>query len=119
MPVRVLQSYVAGVHVMLPTQCNRSGLFLDWDWLGNRFASKQVISWLQLWPKLAAFFGLESGPPMPLVACRLPAMMKDKGPIWDRLVQASGASPRNCFAAPRIAWTFAVQLTRKVLCAWR
>ena len=26
---------------------------------------------------------------MPLVACRLPEMMKDKGPIWDRLVQAS------------------------------
>ena len=29
---------------------------------------------------------------MPLVACRLPEMMKDKGPIWDRLVQASSAS---------------------------
>ena len=46
-----------------------------------------------MWPKLAAFFGLEAGPPMPLVACRLPEMMKDKGPIWDRLVQASGANP--------------------------
>ena len=46
--------------------------------------------WENLWPRIAACFGLEPAPPLPIP---LAEMMADKGPVWDRLVEAHGLRP--------------------------
>jgi hypothetical protein len=40
-----------------------------------------------LWPRIAAGFGMEVGPPVPI---RLTEFMADKGSVWDHLVQRHG-----------------------------
>jgi nucleoside-diphosphate-sugar epimerase len=42
-----------------------------------------VFRWEHLWPKLAAYFGLDIGPRQHI---KLAEMMRDKGPLWDRIV---------------------------------
>ena len=39
--------------------------------------------WEQIWPRIAAFFGMEVAPPQTL---KLSERMADKGPIWERIV---------------------------------
>jgi nucleoside-diphosphate-sugar epimerase len=42
-----------------------------------------LFRWEHLWPKLAAFFGLEAGPQK---AFSLQEFMRDKAPVWERIV---------------------------------
>ena len=46
--------------------------------------------WCHLWPRLAAFFGLEVGGPLPL---SLAQQMADKGPVWRRIVEKHKLKP--------------------------
>ncbi|KAL4427895.1 hypothetical protein ABPG75_001984 [Micractinium tetrahymenae] len=46
-----------------------------------------VFRWRDLWPKIAACFGLEVAQPM---AVPLAKVMADKGPVWDALVKKHG-----------------------------
>src|SRR6185436_9149896 len=39
--------------------------------------------WSELWPRFAAWFGMEPGVPR---ALNLAQFMADKGPVWDRVV---------------------------------
>lgn len=48
------------------------------------------IRWNQLWPHIAAFFGLETGP---VQTVPIAAVMADKGPVWDEIVAAHGLRP--------------------------
>ncbi|QRG06310.1 SDR family oxidoreductase [Xanthobacter dioxanivorans] len=46
--------------------------------------------WRDLWPKIAAAFGMRPGPVRPT---DLPRFMADKGPAWDRIVACRGLRP--------------------------
>ena len=46
--------------------------------------------WSRMWPHLADFFGMKVGSPVPIDLRRT---MKDKGPVWDRLVERHGLKP--------------------------
>ncbi|KAI7249743.1 hypothetical protein KC345_g11722, partial [Hortaea werneckii] len=46
-----------------------------------------LFRWNELWPKLATFFGLEAAPPLPM---SLAAVMEDKEPLWNRMVEKYG-----------------------------
>ena len=46
-----------------------------------------VFRWEDLWPRIAAHFGMEVGLRQHI---RLADMMRDKGPVWDRLVEEHG-----------------------------
>ena len=43
-----------------------------------------LFRWSEMWPKIAAYFGLECAPPLPMP---LESMMADKAPLWRELVQ--------------------------------
>ena len=43
--------------------------------------------WSQLWPRMASCFGLAPGVPR---AIKLAEFMRDKGPVWDRIVKQYG-----------------------------
>lgn len=49
-----------------------------------------LFRWQQLWPRLAAFFGVDAGPQQHF---RLQDFMADKAPVWDRLVARHGLRP--------------------------
>jgi hypothetical protein len=49
-----------------------------------------VFRWSRMWPALAAFFELETAPPLPM---RLADVMADKGPLWDGMVRRHGLAP--------------------------
>ena len=58
--------------------------------------------WRHLWPRLAAFFGLEAGE---VLNVNLTETMADKGPLWDEIVARHGLRPH---ALDQIAaWPFA------------
>jgi nucleoside-diphosphate-sugar epimerase len=61
-----------------------------------------LFRWQYLWPHIAACFELEPAPPMPL---RLGAMMADKGPLWNSMVEKYGlrAHPYE----ELVSWSFA------------
>jgi nucleoside-diphosphate-sugar epimerase len=61
-----------------------------------------LFRWQHLWPQIAACFGLEPAPPMPL---RLGAMMADKGPLWNSMVEKYGLRPYPFEAL--VSWSFA------------
>jgi nucleoside-diphosphate-sugar epimerase len=46
-----------------------------------------LIRWQHLWPKFAAFFGMELAQPRNINLAR---SMADKGPIWDKIVEKNG-----------------------------
>lgn len=48
------------------------------------------IRWENLWPRLAQFFGMETGP---VETQRLVQTMSDKGPIWDTVVRSERLVP--------------------------
>lgn len=49
-----------------------------------------LIRWEGIWPKFAKYFGMEIGPRQHI---NLASMMKDKAPVWDRLVAEHGLQP--------------------------
>jgi nucleoside-diphosphate-sugar epimerase len=49
-----------------------------------------LFRWEHLWPRIAAMFGVEPGPPAPLP---LGAMMADKGALWDAMIARYGLRP--------------------------
>ncbi|MDQ4061749.1 MAG: SDR family oxidoreductase [Pseudomonadota bacterium] len=49
-----------------------------------------VFRWENLWPRFADYFGMELGPRQHI---RLAEMMRDKGPVWDRVVREHGLQP--------------------------
>ncbi|WP_201003009.1 SDR family oxidoreductase [Paenibacillus glycanilyticus] len=42
-----------------------------------------LFRWNELWPKIAAYFGLETAPPLPM---SLEVVMADKEPLWNAMV---------------------------------
>lgn len=69
------------------------------DWAGSTKAARGQIynitngdyfRWSRLWPRIAEFFKLPVGAPLPFP---LQEMMADKGVIWDDLVQKHGLAP--------------------------
>jgi nucleoside-diphosphate-sugar epimerase len=61
-----------------------------------------LFRWEHLWPRIAASFGLEPAPPMPL---RLSEMMADKGPLWDAMIRKYGLRPHPYDQL--VSWKFA------------
>lgn len=49
-----------------------------------------LFRWSNFWPRLAAYFDMEVGSRQQV---RLADMMRDKGPVWDRLVAEHGLRP--------------------------
>jgi nucleoside-diphosphate-sugar epimerase len=49
-----------------------------------------VIRWRRFWPRLADLFDMKLGEVRPLT---LASWMKDKGPVWDRIVAKHGLKP--------------------------
>lgn len=49
-----------------------------------------VFRWSTMWPKLAAFFDLDTAPPLPM---SLTEAMADKEPLWDETVARHGLVP--------------------------
>ena len=58
--------------------------------------------WENLWPRFAAFFGLEPGP---VQTIPLTDFMADKAPLWDEIVARHGLRPIPY--ADLVAWPFA------------
>ena len=72
----------------------------------------EVFRWKWLWPRLAAYFGLEaapySGKPDPL-----DEQMADAGPIWDELAKTHGLQP-NALSRVASFWHSDADLGRQV-----
>ena len=49
-----------------------------------------VFRWANLWPRIAVYFDMPAGPRQNI---KLTEMMRDKGPVWDRLVAEHGLQP--------------------------
>ncbi|MDI5976662.1 SDR family oxidoreductase [Amycolatopsis magusensis] len=49
-----------------------------------------LFRWSDLWPKIAAYFGLAVAPPLPM---SLDVVMADKEPLWDRIVARHNLEP--------------------------
>jgi len=49
-----------------------------------------LIRWEHTWPKIAKYFGMETGPRRNISLVRF---MADKGPVWDRIVAKHGLRP--------------------------
>jgi len=60
-----------------------------------------LVRWCHLWPKIAAAFDMEVGPPQPL---NLEAAMADKEPLWERMVARHGLRPSTL--AQLASWRF-------------
>jgi nucleoside-diphosphate-sugar epimerase len=53
-------------------------------------ANGDLFRWSELWPRIAAMFGLEAAPPLPL---SLAAVMADKQPLWQAMGKTHGLAP--------------------------
>ncbi|MEK0315118.1 SDR family oxidoreductase [Cohnella sp. 56] len=51
-----------------------------------------LFRWNELWPKLAASFGLETAPPLQM---SLDTVMADKEPLWNDMVEKYGLAPNS------------------------
>jgi nucleoside-diphosphate-sugar epimerase len=51
-----------------------------------------VVRWSRLWTRIASFYGLQVGSVRPL---RLTEWMRDKEPVWQRVVSRRGLQPRR------------------------
>ncbi|WP_350350562.1 SDR family oxidoreductase [Microbacterium sp. A8/3-1] len=49
-----------------------------------------MFRWSSMWPKIAAFFELETAPPLPM---RLSEIMADKASLWETMVERHGLRP--------------------------
>jgi len=57
--------------------------------------------WQNLWPRLAAVFGMQAGEPSPM---NLTEFMADKAPVWDAIVKKYGLTPYRFDEV--VAWPF-------------
>ncbi|WP_084629425.1 SDR family oxidoreductase [Patulibacter americanus] len=64
-------------------------------------ANGDLFRWNRMWPAIAGAFGLEVAPPLPL---QLDAVMADKEPVWDAMVERHGLAP-NAYADVS-SWAF-------------
>ncbi|OWR28568.1 NAD-dependent dehydratase [Saccharibacillus sp. O23] len=53
-------------------------------------ANGDLFRWNELWPKIADYFGLDTAPPLRLP---LSEVMRDKEPLWNRMVAKHGLEP--------------------------
>ncbi len=60
-----------------------------------------LFRWVNLWPRLAAFFGVPAGRVRPMALARV---MADKGPLWRRMVSAHGLAPHAMADLVDWAW---------------
>jgi nucleoside-diphosphate-sugar epimerase len=51
-----------------------------------------LFRWNDLWPKIAAFFGLAAAPPLPM---SLETAMADKAPLWEAMTRRHGLEPHS------------------------
>ncbi|MEV4056357.1 SDR family oxidoreductase [Amycolatopsis sp. NPDC049688] len=65
-------------------------------------ANGDLFRWRELWPKLAAYFGLEVAPPLRM---SLAEVMADKGPLWTSMAERHGLSAS--YAEVSTSWAFA------------
>ena len=63
-------------------------------------ANGDLFRWSELWPKIAAYFGLEAAPPLPM---SLDVVMADKGPLWTKMAAEHGLKPSYAEVS---AWGF-------------
>lgn len=61
-----------------------------------------LFRWSEMWPKIAAYFGLECAPPLPMT---LENMMADKAPLWRELAQRHSLTEPDYRAVA--GWRFA------------
>jgi nucleoside-diphosphate-sugar epimerase len=80
------------------------------EWAGNtsecrgevyNITNGDYFRWSRIWPKLAAFFGVEAGPPMPIV---LSERLRSMGPLWTELVNEHRLQPYAL--RDIVAWDF-------------
>lgn len=64
-------------------------------------ANGDVFRWENLWPRIADFFGMETGP---VTTISLAERMADKGPLWDAMVEKYGLAPSRL--ADIVHWPF-------------
>lgn len=64
-------------------------------------ANGDLFRWNELWPKIAANFGLETAPPLQM---SLETVMADKAPLWDAMVEKYGLAPNSYDAVS--SWRF-------------
>jgi nucleoside-diphosphate-sugar epimerase len=74
----------------------------------------EIFRWSWLWPRLAAYLGVEAAP-YPGHAQPLETMMEDAVPIWDRIVEKHGLV-RNPLATVASWWHSDADLGREVEC---
>lgn len=60
-----------------------------------------LFRWSEMWPKIADYFGLDVGPPLPM---SLDQVMADKAPVWDAIVRRHGLAPHSY--ADVSSWAF-------------
>jgi nucleoside-diphosphate-sugar epimerase len=63
-----------------------------------------VFAWDSLFPPLARAFGMEMGAPHPM---SLEVVMRDKGPVWERIIARHGLLPIPLEALIGSSWQFA------------
>lgn len=51
-----------------------------------------MFRWSELWPNIAAYFDLDTAPPLPM---SLEVVMADKEPLWNSMVQRYGLAPHS------------------------
>jgi len=61
-----------------------------------------LFRWSEMWPRIAQYFGMVVGPPLPL---KLAEVMADKSPLWESIVAAHGLKAHPY--ASLSAWEFA------------
>ncbi|WP_410596890.1 SDR family oxidoreductase [Amycolatopsis sp. lyj-23] len=64
-------------------------------------ANGDLFRWRELWPKLAAYFGLDVAPPLRM---SLVDVMADKAPLWTEMATRHGLSAS--YADVSASWTF-------------
>jgi nucleoside-diphosphate-sugar epimerase len=64
-------------------------------------ANGDLFRWRELWPKLAAYFGVEAAPPLRM---SLMDVMADKGPLWTAMSAKHGLSAS--YADVSSSWAF-------------
>ncbi|RUS48985.1 SDR family oxidoreductase [Cohnella sp. AR92] len=55
-------------------------------------ANGDLFRWDELWPKIAAFFGLDAAPPLQM---SLETVMADKNPLWNEMVKKHGLADNS------------------------
>jgi nucleoside-diphosphate-sugar epimerase len=92
-------------------QCTDTGLLARaMEWMATtpncanqafNITNGDLIRWEHTWPKIAQYFGMETGPRRRI---SLVQFMADKGPVWDRIVKKYGLKP--CKFEEIAAWKF-------------